>query len=120
MNGTRKTLAAAFGLALLAVPAAALADPPAASPPTPPSVFNGAPTTQGAQGGEFTLNFDSLGRFEGTGRPANHPGSFELTPEQQRRQARSRSSASSSAAVDRLFVSFLRQLRTVDVRQGSR
>ncbi len=114
MDVIRKTMMAALATTVTAFPAGALADPPAATAPIPPPVFVGAPTTQGPQGGAFTLNFDDLGRFEGVGRADEHAQPFGLTPEQQRAQARATSPQAQNAATDRIFLSFLRQLRTVE------
>jgi len=108
MDVMRKTMMAALSGAAIVLPSVALADPPAA-----------APTTQGAQGGAFTLNFTDLGRFEGVGRAAEPPWNTDLTPEQERRQAR-QLEARNSAATDRLFLSFLRQLQAVDKAVDSR
>ncbi len=119
MDVMRKTMMAALSGAAIVLPSVALADPPAAAPPNVPPVFAGAPTTQGAQGGAFTLNFTDLGRFEGVGRAAEPPWNTDLTPEQERRQAR-QLEARNSAATDRLFLSFLRQLQAVDKAVDSR
>ncbi len=119
MDVMRKTIMAALCGAAIIVPSVALADPPAAAPPHAPPVFAGAPTTQGAQGGTFTLNFTDLGRFEGVGRAPEPPWNMDLTPEQERRQARELA-ARNSAATDRVFLSFLRQLQNVAKPADSR
>ncbi len=80
------------------------ADPPAAVAPDAAVVFIGAPTTQGSQGGEFTLNFDDLGRFEGVGRAPDHPGPFNLTPEEARRQARVRAAEPTHCGQSRVLI----------------
>ncbi|MBC5821628.1 MAG: hypothetical protein GIX01_06575 [Candidatus Eremiobacteraeota bacterium] len=114
MDVVRTTMLAALTAAAIALPSVAAADPPAAEPPHAPPVFQGAPTTQGQQGGAFTLNFDDLGRFEGVGRAPEPPRNIDLTPGRERRQAGSLGASATNAATDKVFLSFLRQLRNVD------
>lgn len=121
MDVMRKARVAALATVAMALPSGVLADPPAAVAPLPPPVFAGAPTTQGPQGGSFTVNFDGLGRFEGVGRADEHAQPFNnLSSEEARRQARVTSSAAQNAATDHVFLSFLSQLRTVDAAPTNR
>ncbi len=116
MDVMRRTVMAALTCATVVLPSVALADPPAAEPPHAPPVFQGAPTTLGAQGGAFTLNFGDLGRFEGVGRAPGPRWNTDLTPEQERRQARE-ITARNNAATNRIFEAFLRQLQNVDTAE---
>jgi hypothetical protein len=107
------TILGALG-AMLALPAAALADPPAVGAPAIPPVFVGAPTNDNPSAGEFTVNFDSTGRYLGTGSAPDAPLAFDLKPDAAPayRQARGNGpTASEKRATDRLFVSFTRELR---------
>ncbi|MBD5633085.1 MAG: hypothetical protein IAI49_01300 [Candidatus Eremiobacteraeota bacterium] len=98
---------------LSALPAAALADPPAVGAPTIPAVFTGAPTNDNPNAGEFTVNFDSDG-YRGIGSAPEPPLTRDMTPSTKRvfRQARANApSAGESRSVDGLFANLRRELR---------
>ena len=113
------TIAMALMAAATAVPVAALADPPAATVAAIPGPFVGAPTNTDPNAGQFTVNFDDRGNYLGTGRAPEHYANFDLGPGRVRQQGRSPETAPTQerAAVDSVFVSFGRQLRSLATSQ---
>ena len=115
------TVALALMAASAAIPAAALADPPAVEGPAPiPGPFVGAPVNSDPNAGQFTVNFDDQGRFEGVGRPQEHYDNFDLGPGRVRQQGRApTTSARESQSVDALFAKFQQQLRDIAAPQAA-
>ena len=110
--------------AMLALPIAAQADPPAVGAPTIPPVFVGAPTNDNPNAGEFTVNFDSTG-YRGIGTSPEPPLTRDLTEDGSQpayRQAGSVTVAPTTGektSVDRLFVGFAQQLRDLSAPQAA-
>jgi hypothetical protein len=106
----------ALAAAPFAAPVGAMADPPAVSAPTPPGPFIGAPTNDNPDNGQFSVNFDDQGRFEGIGTAPEHFASFDLTPGLAVPQAGSQRplTAHQKAALQVVFEKFARRLKEVD------
>ena len=109
------TIAMAALAMIVAAPAAALADPPAVTVAPIPGPFVGAPTNTDPNAGQFTVNFDDQGRYLGTGRAPEHYGNVDLghRPVREQRREQARTPVQERAAVDGVFVSLERQLRTL-------
>ena len=107
-----KTAALGALYAMAALPVAASADPPAVGAPTIPPVVVGAPTNDNPNAGQFSVDFDSTGAYQGIGTAPEPALTRDLTPQTERRQARAvEPRAQERASVNHLFANLAQQLR---------